>query len=71
MAAKTAPAVGEAFLDNAMRVQYVTFGDSGTADVPLYAAIADSDNAVITPVFSWGRRWDYDLWYFYPRGYGF
>lgn len=54
MAAKTAPGVGEAYLENAMRVAYVTFGDSSVADVPLYNAIADSDTVVVTPVFSWG-----------------
>jgi hypothetical protein len=54
MAAKTAPGVGEAYLENAMRVAYVTFGDSAAADVPLTNAIADSDTVVVTPVFNWG-----------------
>jgi hypothetical protein len=54
MAAKTAPGVGEIFLDNGVRYLKVTFGGSGVADVPLSAAVADSDTLVVTPIFSWG-----------------
>jgi len=54
MAAKTAPGVGETYLDNAMRYLKVTFGDSSVADVALTNAVADSDTLVVNPIFSWG-----------------
>ena len=57
MAAKTAPNVGETYLENALRYQQVVFGDSANADVDISCVSAPYDDSTGTEevnVFTWG-----------------